>query len=358
MKLALAIAAVLAPVLAVATPASAQDANPAPTAQDLVDGNRVMAALRALPEARAGRSTPEDVAGLLETEEYVLTQLRGMGYDPITEDVARPERIARTTPPDAPTPRNIYVDLEGSGDLAKNTIILLAHIDAVSGSPGADDNGTGTAALLELARVLKDQPRRRSIRLLFTTLEEAGLIGARHHVRRTITPAIAEGDIIVDGALSLEMLGYFSDEPGSQQSPIPAIEGVYEPPDRGDFLALVGLRQHRDFTDVLANAMRRAEPEAKILQADFFGFAAPDIMRSDHAEFWRLGLPAAMFTDTANFRNPHYHQASDTIETIDRARYIRAVRQVAGAVQELSMLKDWPKAPPLAVPGADPDPRR
>lgn len=301
--------------------------------------------LAMLPTQRAGHRTPEDAAGLQRAEEWVLERLRTLGYEPQTQDVPRPDRIANLTPEEAPTPRNIWVDLPGDGELASEWLVVMAHVDAVVGSPGADDNGTGVVALLEMARLIKDRPRQRSVRLLFTTLEEAGLHGARKHVVDTIEPKVEAGEMTVFGAISLEMLGYYSDEPGSQESPLPPMEG-FEQPDRGDFLAILGVKRHQSFSQGLAAAMLEAEPEAKVLPIDMFVVPPPDLMRSDHAEFLIRGWPGVMLTDTANFRNPHYHQATDTVDTIDEERFARAISQVIGAVDLLAN-------PPAEEPARD-----
>ena len=301
--------------------------------------------LAMLPTQRAGHRTPEDTAGLHRAEEWVLERLRALGYEPQTQDVPRPDRIANLTPEEAPTPRNIWVDLPGDGELASEWLVVMAHVDAVVGSPGADDNGTGVVALLEMARLIKDRPRQRSVRLLFTTLEEAGLHGARKHVVDSIDPKVEAGEMTVFGSISLEMLGYYSDEPGSQTSPLPPMEG-FEQPDRGDFLAILGVKRHQSFSQGLAAAMLEAEPEAKVLPIDMFVVPPPDLMRSDHAEFLIRGWPGVMLTDTANFRNPHYHQATDTVDTIDEGRFARAISQVIGAADLLAN-------PPAEEPARD-----
>lgn len=300
-----------------------------------VEEQRVMDLLRSLPTARAGHRTPEDTIGLQRTEELVLEHLRDLGFEPQTQDVPRPERIAALTPEEAPMPRNIWVDLPGQGDRADELLVMMAHMDAVVGSPGADDNGTGVVALMEMARLLKDRPRQRTVRLLFTTLEEAGLHGARYHATHTIQPEVDAGSMTVVGGVSVEMLGYYSDEPGSQRSPLPPMEG-FAAPDKGDFLALLGVKRHQQFTQAFTKAMLEAEPDANVLAIDMFVVPPPDILRSDHAEFLIRGWPGAMLTDTANFRNPHYHQPTDTAETIDGPRFARAVSQVIGATDTMA----------------------
>ncbi|GIW73737.1 MAG: hypothetical protein KatS3mg103_0259 [Phycisphaerales bacterium] len=135
--------------------------------------------------------------------------------------------------------------------------------------------------------------------------------------------------------LSLEMLGYYSDQPGSQRSPLPESMGIPTPP-RGDFLALVGVKRHQRFTRALAQAMQAAEPQAPLLVLDAFVVPPPDILRSDHAQLLIRGWPGAMLTDTANFRNPHYHQPTDTVQTLDIARLARAIAQIAGGIDALA----------------------
>lgn len=344
----LTIACTLGVALFAARAAAVQDAQPVQARWHEVEADAVMALLADLPTQRAGYRSPEDAEGLRRTEELMLEKLRALGYEPETQDVPLPERLARITPEEAPTPRNIWVDLEGQGDLASEWLVAMAHTDAYFGAPGADDNGTGIVALLEAARLLRDRPRQRSVRLLFTTLEETGLIGARHHVIEHIEPAVEAGAMTVYGAVSIEMIGYYSDEPGSQRSPLPPMDG-FAPPDRGDFLAILGVKRHQHFTQALAAAMLEAEPEASVLAIDFFVVPPPDLMRSDHAEFLLRGWPGAMLTDTANFRNPNYHTANDAVETIDRDRFARAVSQVIGAMDALAN----PPAPPQ-----DPGPKK
>lgn len=309
-----------------------------------VEPARAMMLLESLPTRRAGHRSAEDVAGLQRTETLVIEALTTLGYKPKTQDVPRPTRISMTTPADAPTPRNVWVDLPATVEQvdgrANELLVMMAHIDAVPGSPGADDNGTGVVALLEMARLLKDRPRERTVRLLFTTMEETGLHGARRHAMETIEPRVEAGEQTVVGAVSIEMLGYYSDEEGSQRSPLPPgmTDGTL---DRGDFLALVGIKRHQQFTQDLTQAMLESEPEAKVVTLDMFVVPPPDIMRSDHAEFIIRDWPGAMLTDTANFRNPHYHRPSDTPETIDARRFARAISQIVGATDLMANPTTW-----------------
>lgn len=308
-----------------------------------VSTQRLMDTLRALPAARSGWGGEEHWNGLLEAEKLVIEQFEALGLTPQTQEIPWPARRSRFVAPDReenvtaeeaqqrPRFRNIWIDLPGA-DKPNEVLIIGAHLDAVRGSPGADDNGTGVAAVLELARVLKDQPRARTLRLMLFNLEELGLIGSRHYVAAQLN--LDEETII--GMASLDMLGCFSDEPGSQQSPLRAIEGVFEPPTVGDFIAMGGILRHREFSQRLGGLMMAGAPELKVLVADFLPFAPPDMLRSDHAPFLAAGVPAVIISDTANFRNEHYHMPTDTPETLDTARFTQVVQGLAVAAAQLT----------------------
>ena len=297
--------------------------------QDRVDTDRLMAALDRLPEKRAAWGGGEYLRGLEETADLIERELIGLGYE-VQEQAFVWSRVRGDDPQ---TFRNLWVDLPGS-TLPDEVLILGAHYDTVPGSPGADDNATGTAAALELARVLKNVRMERTVRIMFYSAEEAGLVGSRRYVEQIATPAVAAGEEIIHGMVSLEMLGYFSDEPGSQAAPA-GLPAFVEIPDRGDFIAVVGLLPHIGFHLPFARAMMEAEPNLRVASTGLIPAATRDMYRSDHGSFWLAGIPAVMLTDTANFRNPHYHQPTDTIETIDRERFAMVVRAVAHATHQL-----------------------
>jgi hypothetical protein len=314
-----------------------------------VDQERLVAKLRELPEKRAALGDIEHQEGLARTEELLTERLTEMGYEPVLhplrwnianqrehEDrLAEAGAVARRPMPETTDElaqriwNNIIVELPGT-DLAHEVLILGAHFDAFPGTPGADDNGTGTAALLEIARILKDVPLRRTVRLVFFNLEEIGLRGSIDYVKDN-RERFQSGEEKLIGMVSLEMLGFFSDEVGSQRSPIPPIPGIFEPPTVGDFIAIATVRRFQSFSQRLAREMKAAQPDLNILVADFFPVAPPDLLRSDNAPFMAAGLPAVMLTDTSEFRNPHYHRSTDTIETLDLDRYAMVVRALVGA---------------------------
>ena len=206
---------------------------------------------------------------------------------------------------------NLIVEMEGHVDPA--TIVEVgAHYDTVRNSPGADDNGSGVAGLLEIARVLANHRPERTVRLCFFAAEEVGLLGSRGHVDRIL----ADSSTQVDGLLDLEMIGYASSEEGSQDAPI-RIPLLVSLPYQGDFILVAGNFDSGGLGNIFEGCVHRYVPDLKYFSANriagFFGDAA----RSDHYPYWQAGLRGIMLTDTANFRNPHYHRRSDTIDTID-----------------------------------------
>jgi Zn-dependent M28 family amino/carboxypeptidase len=214
----------------------------------------------------------------------------------------------------------------------KGCIVVGAHYDTVPGTPGADDNGSGVAALLELVAELGTLRLERSLRFVFFPNEEppffpdAGMGSAAYaaHLRN------AGQDVLV--MLSLEMLGYYSDRAHSQKY-LPGMSLFY--PDRGDFIGFVSnLRSRRQLRDV-----KRAFQESSAFPCE--SLAAPEwtvvVGLSDHRSFWREGYPALMVTDTAFMRNPHYHQATDTADTLDYERFAQVTLGLIAAVKRLGL---------------------
>lgn len=204
---------------------------------------------------------------------------------------------------------NWILNLPGTAP-TRPPILIGAHYDTVPGCPGADDNGTGIAALLEIARVIKDAPARSPVRLVAFDLEEYGLAGSRayaqhlHHQGETLRLM-----------LSLEMLGYCNSSPNSQRYPLEALQKIY--PTQGNFIALIGQWQTIPAMMRLWWSFRTAGVRSQWLPVIDQGRIVPDTRRSDHTPFWDLGYPAIMVTDTADLRNPHYHQPTDKLETLD-----------------------------------------
>jgi len=193
---------------------------------------------------------------------------------------------------------------------AKPLVLVGAHYDSYPGCPGADDNATGMAVLLEMARSLAAHPARHPVRLVAFDLEEYGLLGSHAYAQ-----ALQQQGQRLRLMLSLEMLGYCTDAPHSQTYP-PGLKYFY--PHQGNFLALVGnWKTIPDMLRLSGLVSRVGGVPCWWLPAGDRGLLVPDTRRSDHAPFWDLGYPAMMATDTANLRNPHYHKEGDRLDTLN-----------------------------------------
>ena len=188
-------------------------------------------------------------------------------------------------------------------------ILIGAHYDAVPGSPGADDNGTGVAVLLELAREFASQPLNYPVRIVAFDMEEYGLLGSEQYAED-----LKQKGESLRLMLSLEMLGYCDSSPNSQLYP-PGLKYFY--PNQGNFIAFVGNLPTIPDLISLSRNMRKAGTPSQLLPVPNRGLMVRQTRLSDHAPFWDRGYRAMMVTDTAFLRNPHYHQNSDTIQTLD-----------------------------------------
>jgi Zn-dependent M28 family amino/carboxypeptidase len=211
-------------------------------------------------------------------------------------------------------------------------VLAGAHYDTVPGSPGADDNASGVAGLIEIARELRAAAPARTLKLVAFVNEEPpffpfGPMGSKVYA----DAARARGDDI-RLMLSLEMLGYYTSRPGSQAYP-PFLKWFY--PGRGNFIAFVSNLRSRRALDGLTRAFRaHCDFPAERLAAPAL---VPGVSWSDQRSFWRAGYPGVMVTDTAFYRNPHYHSASDTPE---RLAYPEMARVVQGLARTLAALAD------------------
>ena len=192
-------------------------------------------------------------------------------------------------------------------------VLVAAHYDGPLGSPGADDNASGVAALLELARRWAQTPPKRPVWLVAFDQEEWGMVGSA-----ALASELKSSGQRLHLMLSLEMLGYTAEE---QNYPLEAMKALYG--SRGDFIALVANTGAAALLPGLSRGMG-AHVKTKVLPVPFKGRQLPDVRLSDHSPFWDEGYNAVMVTDTSFMRNPHYHQPSDTIETLDLP-FLRAV---------------------------------
>jgi Zn-dependent M28 family amino/carboxypeptidase len=208
------------------------------------------------------------------------------------------------------THQNLILSLPATpSDKQKQPVLIGAHYDAVPGTPGADDNATGVAVLLELARKFAAEPASCPVRLVGFDMEEYGLLGSTEYAAQ-----LRQQQQPLRLMISLEMLGYCNSTPGSQRYP-PGLERFY--PNRGDFIALIGNLPTIPDLIRLSRSIHTAGVPSEWLPAPNRGLIVPQTRLSDHAPFWDQGYRAVMVTDTAFLRNPHYHQGSDRIDTLD-----------------------------------------
>ena len=197
-----------------------------------------------------------------------------------------------------------------SAQRAGSLIILGAHFDSVQGTPGADDNASGVAVLLEAARLLARARVRSEILFCAFNLEELNMIGSGYFAKK-----LKSAGKKVDAMISLEMVGYTDSRPGSQKYPF-GLKAFY--PDRGDFIGAIGNWKSASLLRRFTRQMRQVRGlSVETLSVPGNGGLIPAVRLSDHAPFWDAGYPALMITDTSFFRNPHYHGSTDTLETLN-----------------------------------------
>lgn len=221
---------------------------------------------------------------------------------------------------------NIFAQRQGT-DPKAGSILVGAHYDTVSVSPGADDNATGVAVVLEVARLLGSRSTPRTLQLALFDREEEGLLGSRAFV------ADEKHLENLQGAIVMDMVGFACHQVGCQKYPqgLP----VVPPSDKGDFLAVVGDMEHATLLDAFQPSGQDNLPPVLTLPVPLKGMLMPDTLRSDHAPFWYRGVGAVLLTDTANLRTPHYHQPSDTPTTLDKSFFTASAQLVVNATTKL-----------------------
>lgn len=223
---------------------------------------------------------------------------------------------------------NVLAEVAGTAGPSPG-LLIGAHYDTEPGTPGADDNASGVAALLALAERLAHRPAPSRARFAAFALEEVPYFATGDMGSARLAASLRESGDLPAGMLSLEMLGYFSDEPGSQLYPYRFFRWLY--PERGDFVAFVGGLGSMAFTGRLHRAFREGtDLPAERLSAPAF---VPGVDFSDHRSFAAAGVPAAMITDTAFYRNPHYHAPSDFPHTLDYDRMAQVVLGLEAALR-------------------------
>lgn len=265
-----------------------------------------------------GQRSYLDVDKLNETASYIEGSLVSAGYR--VERQAFDFRGERYF--------NIIAEIEGR-DNTKRPLVIGAHYDTVVGTAGADDNASGIAVLIEAARLYASSPSERGMIFVAFSLEEPPVFMTSRMGSFVYARSLRERSVSIEGMVSLEMLGYYSDNKGSQLYPLSLFRLFY--PDRGNFIAFVGNLSSRSFTKRFVKAFRSVSNfPAESLNAPSL---IPGVDFSDHRSFWRFGYPALMMTDTAFYRNPNYHCPGDLPSTLDYDRMEELTRGLYEAMK-------------------------
>ena len=281
------------------------------------------ATLRAHVQALAGDIGERNVwrpHALHAAADYLRRQWEAQGYWVAAHEVTFERR------------RWANLEVSRPGRQAPDEIVVIgAHYDSVFGSPGANDNGSGVAALLELARLFAARDTGRTVRFVAFVNEEPPFFRTSDMGSRQYARAARAKNEDIRAMLALETIGYYDDAPGSQRYP-PFFSLFF--PDRGNFIGMVSNFGSRALLKRAVAAFRAAS-DFPIEHVATFGWV-PGVDWSDHASFWSEGYPAIMITDTALYRYPYYHSARDTPDKVDYARLARATAALAAVVEALA----------------------
>ncbi len=209
-------------------------------------------------------------------------------------------------------------------------LIVGAHYDVCEDQPGADDNASAVAGLLETARLLNANKPKPNYRIDFVaySLEEPPYFATENMGSAVHAKSLYDAKVPVKAMICYEMIGYFSDKPNSQQFPDPALSKIY--PTTGNFIIVVGLNGQETFTKKVYSLMK-ANSSIDV-QTISFPVAQGLAGLSDHRNYWKYNYPAVMINDTSFLRNPHYHKKSDTIDTLDFKKMAEVVRGAYAAI--------------------------
>ena len=261
----------------------------------------------------------QDLERLEETATYISDQFASFGYQ-----VARQPFVFNGN-----TYHNIIAELRGVAS-PETLLIVGAHYDTVRTTPGADDNASGVAGLLGLARELANARMERTIRFVAFALEEWPVYRSSNMASYHYAKSLTEKNERVEGMICLEMIGFFCDREGCQHYPFPFMGLKF--PKTGNYIAMVGNMRSKAFTGRIARSFKKAT------DLSLFALNAPAIMIgidfSDHWSFGKFGYQALMVTDTAFYRNPHYHAPTDLPETLDFERMAKVVGGLIAALRE------------------------
>jgi hypothetical protein len=253
---------------------------------------------RIVQDIHFDRSPYESYPGLEQAAQYIKREFLKAGLD-VTEDHFQWEGKPY---------KNIVGEKKGMV-FPDRVYILGAHYDTVPGSPGADDNASGIAVLLEVGRNIQTVPLGCTVRLVAFSLEEYGYVGSAHYVG-----GLGKRGEKVLGMISLEMVGFT----GPKQDYPPYLNPKYYP-NVGDFIAIIGNESSKELLEKVRSSFKNyiSQLPLELLLVPGNGEGMEEVRLSDHSTFWDQGFQALMITDTSFLRNPNYHLPSDRLETLD-----------------------------------------
>ncbi len=265
-----------------------------------------------------GPRSHQDPDALSRAEEFIAGEFRSLGFAVERQAFAFKQN----------TYANLIAELRGHVQ-PERILIVGAHYDTVPGTPGADDNASGVAGLLGLARAMAEVRPATTVRFVAFSMEEPPAYRTHNMGSYRYARSLKEAGALVEGMICLEMIGYFDDSRGSQSYPLPFMSRRY--PSAGNYIAMVGNLGSRAFTQKSA-AHFRSGVDLPVVTLN-----APPIVAgidfSDHWSFNQFGYRALMVTDTAFYRNPHYHAVTDTPDTLDYQRMAMVVKGLGAAVE-------------------------
>jgi Zn-dependent M28 family amino/carboxypeptidase len=290
-----------------------------------VNIDRIRRHVQAIEGVRHPVAAPE---ALERAADYIAECLDALGYE-LTE---------HRFPDNGRLFRNVIATHRGLGRQDER-VAVLAHYDTVAGTPGADDNASGVAVMLEIAAMLARFRFERTIHFIAIALEENENEGDHEsgtRGSRALAAHARESGWDIAGVVVLESIAYAGDDVVQTVPP-----GVPVPvPTTGNFIAVVGNERSKELVDRFSQAIERQRIDLPhiALTVPGNGEALPDTRRSDHAPFWDQGFRAVMVTDTTNFRNPHYHRPADTLETLNLEFAAKVCTATAGLIVDTSLL--------------------
>lgn len=271
--------------------------------------------------ARIGPRSFRDHEALARARDYIATSVRAWGYEPELQPFSYEGREYF----------NVECSLPGSG-APQEMIVIGAHYDTVEDTPGADDNASAVAVLLEMCRLMKDHAPQRTLKFVFFCLEERPAFATRSMGSEVYARKLREAGADVRGMISLEMLGYFSIRKGGQSLPVPLLgKGFSTTP---DFIAVVG---NVESGELVMKIRKSLEAGCRVpVESLAASRLIPGVDFSDHRSFWNTGYQAVMITDTAFYRNPNYHTSRDTIESLNFETMAELLKGLIKTAEDLS----------------------